>query len=178
MDKYFLVPLDKEERDTESLIQSIVEDGWVDNSTVVVNCFPEYSGRLTHMVNHRLSYLNKNELFEVIELAMPYPNSTQVWNSKTMSYDGYDTYLKNWGRDNIFAAKYLFICNVPLSVRNTNKIRLMVRSHLDNERFRFASLYTEKDIPVLPDYYVETYELEKQGRTLFQWENMDNKNWR
>lgn len=177
MNKYFKVSLEKENADTDKLISKIKEDGWFDKSTILVNCSPDYSSRLTQTVNHHLSHINKNELFEVIDLQMPYPNSNQIWNPVTKSYEGFDTYLKNWVNENIFPCKFLFIDSGTLRGRNFNKVKLSVRPKLDNEYFRFASLYVQSSSIFKPDYYVEEFDRDTQGGLLFQWENMDNPNW-
>lgn len=177
MDKYFKISLQKEEIDTEKLVQVIKEDKWIDSTTILVNCSPDYSSRLTQTVNHRLSHLNKNELFEVIDLQMPYPNSNQIWNPVTKSYDVFDSYLKRWCQDNLFLNKFIFIDSGTLRGKNFNKVKLSVRPHLENENFRFASLYVQDDSVFVPDYYVEKFNKSTQGGLLFQWENMDNPNW-
>ncbi len=177
MSKYFRVSLQKEEVDTDKLIQIIKEDGWFDRSTIIVNCSPEYSSRLSQTLNHRLSHMNKNELFEVIDLPMPLPNSNQVWNPITKTFDIFDPYLKKWCQDNVFSNKFLFVSVGTLRGKNFNKVKLSVRPHLDNEMFRFASLYVQDDSILVPDYYVEKFNKKEQGGLLFQWENMDNPNW-
>ena len=174
--KYFAVSLEKEEKDTDKLISLIKEDGWFDSSTIIVNCSPDYSSRLSQTLNHRLSYLNKNELYEVIDMEMPYPNSNQVWNPVTKSYETFDTYLKNWVNEHIFPCKFLFVDSGTLRGKNFNKVKLSVRPKLDNEYFRFASLYVEKSSIFRPDYVVEEFD-GAEGGLLFQWENMDNPNW-
>lgn len=177
MNKYFKVSLEKEEKDTDKLITKIKEDGWIDKTTIRVNCSPDYSSRLTQTINHRLSHLNKNELFEVVDLQMPYPNSNQIWNPVTKSYEVFDTYLKNWVNENIFTCKFLFIDSGTLRGKNFNKVKLSVRPKLDNENFRFATLYVQSSSIFKPDYYVEEFDRDTQGGLLFQWENMDNPNW-
>lgn len=177
MNKYFKVSLEKEEKDTDKLITKIKEDGWIDKTTILVNCSPDYSSRLTQTINHRLSHLNKNELFEVVDLQMPYPNSNQIWNPVTKSYEVFDTYLKNWVNENIFTCKFLFIDSGTLRGKNFNKVKLSVRPKLDNENFRFATLYVQSSSIFKPDYYVEEFDRDTQGGLLFQWENMDNPNW-
>lgn len=177
MNKYFRVSLGKEDEDTRALVKAIREDGWFDSSTIIVNCSPEYSSRLSQALNHRLSSMNKNELLEVIDLPMPYPNSSQVWNPVTKSYDGYDPYLKKWCQDNLYQCKFLFVSVGTLRGKNFNKIKLSVRPHLDNEYFRFASLYLQTGSILKPDYYVEEFDKEVQGGLLFEWENEKNPNW-
>lgn len=174
---YFKISLEKEFNDTVKLVQKIKEDNWFDSSTIIVNCSPDYSSRLTQQVNHSLSVLNKHELFEQIDMQMPYPIGSQVWNPISKSYEIFDTYLKNWINENIFNCKFLFIDSGTLRGKNFNKVKLSLRNKLDNENFRFASLYVQDDSVFIPDYYVEKFNKQTQGGLLFEWENPLNPNW-
>lgn len=175
--KYFKVSLEKEQKDTLSFIQKIKDDGWFTPSTILVNCCPEYSSRLVQSVNHALSASNKHELLEQIDLQMPYPNCNQVWNPITKNYENFDTYLKNWINDNVYPNNFLFINSATLRGRNFNKLKLSLRSKLENESFRFASLYMQDDSVLTPDFYVEQFNKNEQGGLLFEWENPLNPNW-
>lgn len=175
--KYFSISIEKEYRDTRTLITKIREDGWFNSSTIIVNCSPDYSSRLTMTVNHGLSNMNRNELFEQMDLQMPYPNTNQVWNPITKSYESYDSYLKNWINENVYPCNFLFIDSGTLRGKNFNKLKLSIRHKLENENFRFASLYVQDDAILIPDYYVEKFNKEEQGGLLFEWENPLNPNW-
>ena len=175
---YFTVRTSKEDIDSGGLVEVIKKDGWMSSEVIIVNCFPYYSSRLTQYVNHRLSHLNKNELYEQVVLEMPHNSSNQVWNSISKSYEIFDTYLKSWVNENVYSSvKYLFVSSDTTEVRELNKIRTSVRQVLDNSNFRFASLYIYKNSKFIPDYYVYEVDREKQGEILFQWENIDNPNY-
>jgi len=175
--KFFKVSLEKEYNDTLTLMQKIMEDDWFTPSTILVNCSPDYSSRLTQALNHGLSILNRHELFEQMDLQMPYPNSNQVWNPITKSYETFDTYLKSWINENVYPCNFLFVDSGTLRGKNFNKLKLSLRSRLENENFRFASLYLQDDSILIPDYYVEKFNKQTQGGLLFQWENPLNPNW-
>lgn len=175
--KYFRVSIEKEFNDTQKLIKLIKEDEWFKPSTILVNCSPDYSSRLTQSINHGLSFTNRNELLEQMDLAMPYPNSSQVWNPSTKSYDIYDTYLKNWINENVYPCNFLFIDSGVLRGRNFNKLKLSLRNKLENENFRFASLYVQDDSILIPDFFIEKFNKQEHGGLLFDWENPLNPNW-
>lgn len=174
--KYFIVSYEKELADSKRLIDKIKEESWVNSDTIIVNCFPEYSSRLCQLVNHKLSYLNRNELFEVIDLAMPYPNMAQVWDPEERAYKLYIKYLSDWTRKNINDVyKYLFI-GLDAIGSNFMRLKTCLRPKLEPEHCRFASLYAEKDGTFLPDFFIEAYDKSKE--LLFEWENMNNPNWK
>lgn len=81
--------MQKEIEDINRLITQIKDSKWVDSNTLFVNCFPEYSSILTQLTNHRLSYINNHELFEVINLGMPYTRMSQVWDPEDRNYKIY-----------------------------------------------------------------------------------------
>lgn len=170
--KYHMVTYDKEDGDTRTLIEKVKQAGFIYPDMLIINCFPEYSSRLVHMVNHSLSHLNKHELFEVIDLKMPYPNMGQVWDNQEKSYRGFTRYLMDWIRLNINSHdKYLFL-STEASCNNFLKLKSLVKSKLEYANFLFASIYTHKERVFTPDIYVQEHE----GRVLFQWENVDNPN--
>lgn len=163
------ISIEKEWEDTLKLRDKILSDGWIKPNTIIVNCFPEYSSRLTQTLNHTLSTVNKNALFEQVDLAMPFPSYTQVWNPISKSYEGFDTYIKSWIIENMFSCNFLFVSNIVFP-KNLTKIKSSVRGKLDDENFRFCSLYMEQDCGFLPDYYMETYA--KDLKPTFAWENL------
>lgn len=178
MNKYFRISVEKEYADTIKLIDQIKQDGWIDSTTVLINCSPDYSSRLTQLINHKLSFLNKNELYEQVPLEMPYPTMSQIYNSQTHSYEFFDKYLTEWVRHHIYKeCKYLFIDSGTLRGKNFNKVRLSVKPYLEPLSVRFASLYVQSDSIFCPDYFVEEFDKETQGGLLFQWENVNNPNW-
>jgi len=177
MNNYFFISRDKEINDTEKLTDIIRSDAWIDSDTIIVTCSPDYSSGLTMIINHKLSHLNENELFPQIKMEMPYPNMTQVWNER-MESQHFDTYLKEWCSKYIDKSyKYLFIDSGTLRGKNFNKVKLTIKDYLDNDRYKFASLYLQKSSIFTPHYYVESFDAEKQGGLLFWWENIDNPNW-
>ena len=176
MNNYHIISSTKEDVDTTALIEQIKSDEWINGDTIIVNCFPQYSSRLCQTINHKLSHLNKNELFEVINLEMPYPNTNQVWNGTNQAYENYDTYLKNWVTSNIFYNNFLFVASDMVNIRNFNKIRLEVRRVLQRENHRFASLYCLENTSIHPDYFAEM--ISEPKRIVFQWENANNPNFK
>lgn len=175
--KFFFVSLDKERADSLELTKKIREGGWFNSSTILVNCSPDYSSYLTQMINHSLSDINKNELFEQMDLQMSYPNCNQVWNPITKSYDNFDTYLKNWVNQNVYPCNFLFIDSGTLRGKNFTKLRLSLRNRLEEGCFRFASLYVQDNSIFIPDYYIQLFNKERDGGLLFEWENPLNPNW-
>lgn len=174
--KYRLITHEKEVIDTRTLINKIKDSDWVKGDMIIVNCFPEYSSYLCQSINHGLSFLNQNDLFEVANLSMPYPNMSQVWDTEERSFKGYIRYLTEWVRKYIRSNEsYLFV-SVDSSTTNLARLKAMVKSKIENENYRFATLYKEKNNIVTPDFYVEEYD-ETQGELAFQWENLNNPNW-
>ncbi len=176
--KYFYISSEKEKWDTSKLIRMIDESGWVANDTILVNCSPDYSSIITQHINHRLSYLNSNELFEVIDLEMPYPTMSQVWDRVEKEYQTYIKYLSTWvykhlKKDN----QYLFIDSGTCRGSNFARLKAMINGRIDEANYRTASLYLQSDSIFTPDFYVEKFDKEKQGGLLFEWENLNNPNW-
>lgn len=176
--KYFYISENKEIVDTSTLIGEIKNEGWISSSTIIVNCSPDYSSRLVQAINHRLSYLNNDELFECIPLEMPYPNMNQIYNTFTKSYEFFDRYLADWVRQHISKQNnYLFIDSGTLRGKNFNKVKTFIKPKLEPENYRFASLYVQSTSIFIPDYYIEMFNKEEQGGLLFSWENVNNPNW-
>lgn len=176
VNKYFHVPYEKEVSDSKKLALLIGDSGWIGDSMVIVNCNPDYSSRLVQSLNHGLSYLNGNELFPTVQLELPYPSMNQVWDGK--EYRQFEKYLADWVRYNIEAGfSYLFVMSDVLYSKELVKVRAQVKGRTDFENFRFASVYVQDDCLFVPDYFVEKFNKESQGEILYQWENMDNKDW-
>ena len=169
-----VVSFEKEQSDLSLLSKAIMTDKWFTPSTIIVNCMPEYSSRLVQSMNHGFSHKNNNQLLEIMDLAMPYPSYSQVWNPLSKNYESFDTYLKNWINEYVYPTNFLFVDVVTDCGRAFNKIKLSLRTKLENEQFRFASLYVNKDSILKPDYFVETYE----QRPIFAWENYLNDNFK
>lgn len=173
--KYFEIDYAKEIEDSLKLASIIRDDKWIDKDTIIVNCSPDYSSICSQIINHNLSDLNKNELFEQIPLEIPYPNMSQIWNRTEYVYEMYDKYLINWIRQYISSSyKYLFIDSGTIRGKNFSKLKSVLRDKTD---FKLASLYVQDDSIIVPDYYVEKFNFNNQGGLLFRWENLKNPNW-
>lgn len=161
-----------EDTRTESLIDKIKQDWWVDDDTIIINCLPEYSSRLSHSLSHILSSLNNNEIIDVINLNIPYPNMSQVRDiSKAFEYTLFDIYLRDWMIANVRkGVKYLFNSLLTLDGKSLKKIEVAMKSRLHND-FRFSAMYMHYESHLIPDYYVEEY----KERPIFSWENTNNK---
>ena len=176
--KYFNISPQKEVDDMLRLCTLIEEEKWVDNSTTIINCNPDYSSIAVQYINHTLSKLNKNELFPVINLEMPTPNMSQVWVAYEDNYELYDTYIDKWIKKYLFAShKVLFVQSSVVRGRNFNKLKLCFKDIIGRENYRLASLYVDSSSLVIPDYYVQKFDKEKDGGLLFWWENPNNPNW-
>jgi len=175
--KYKLITLEKETIDTKKLVEIIKLSGWVKSDMIIVNCFPEYSSRLCQSLNHALSTLNKHELFEIVNLPMSYPNMAQVWDSDEKVYKGYIRYLTDWVRKYVTSYDNYLFTSLDSSTSNLTRVKAMVRGKMENEQYRFATLYKEKNNLLTPDFYVEEYD-ETHRELAFHWENLDNPNWK
>ena len=165
--EYYYISAEKERVDAEKLIYILSHDKWVDRETILVNCAPDYSSILTQNINHRLSHLNRNDLFEVIPFQMPYPIMNQVWNSETLQYEKNDYYVKTWLNKYINKDyKYLFISS---GKHTLDKLKLC----LQDVDYRLCSPYVAEGA-LIPTYYVEIF---KTGQLLYSWENVNNTNW-
>ncbi len=169
--KYFLIDYEKEARDSRELGQMIESGGVVYSHTILINCDPYYSSRLVQLINHKLSHLNGNELFEVIDLQMPTPNMSQVWDPNDKTYRVYGPYLSDWIRRNIKSSfSYLFLTSAIED--NSNFVKLKNALKGESIEYSIATPYVQTGSLVTPDFFIE----KTQGRILYQWENMDNPN--
>lgn len=168
---YHRVSYPDEKLGSDTLINKITETNWLKPDTILVNCFPEYSSRLTYLLTHKLSYLNNNELYEVVDLKMPYRTMVQVWDSDDMTYKMYGNYLADWIRKNIHSSqRYLF---VALDAFNPfQKLKSILKGKIESENIRFATMFKPQESNFLPDIFAHEYE----GILLLQWENIDNPN--
>ena len=169
------IAMEKEIEDSIKLSDLIEKDNWIDSDTVIVNCSPEYSSIVCQIVNHRLSRINGNELFEQLYIEMPYPNMNQVWNKETGEYETFEAYLNSWTRTYLNKDyKYLFIDSGTLRGKNFTKVKTSLKGKVDA---RFATLYLQDDSIFTPDYTVEKFNFNNQGGLIFSWENPKNPNW-
>lgn len=177
MTKYFYIPYKKEIDDTLSIIERLDHSNSIKKDTIIVNCFPEYSSRLSQLVNHKLSHLNKNELYEVIDLAIPYPDTSQVWDNVEKSYRSFDNYLYDWARLNIRkSSNYLIVTSGVFRDKDMVKVKQAFKQRLEPDNYNFLSLYLQSDSTFSPDFFMETFNKELQGPLLFEWENINNPN--
>src|SRR6188768_1442073 len=118
-DKHIYITQEMEFDTYSSLIRKISKSIWIDGTVTIVNCAPEHSSILTQFLNHKLSYLNGNKLFEQVDLPIPYPGMGQVWNQELYEYQQFDTYINYWINKNIDQrSKYLFVSAVNFKGRN------------------------------------------------------------
>lgn len=175
---YFYISHEKETVDSGKLIKQIADSNWLTKDTILINCSPDYSSRVTQLVNHKLSFLNKNELYEVVDLPMPYPIMNQIWDNLEKNFIQFEKYLAEWVRKYITSNdKYLFIDSGTLRGKNFSRVKQAIRYKLEPDSYRFASLYLQSDSIFTPDFYVETFNKATQGGLLFEWENTNNPNW-
>lgn len=176
--KLFYVPIEKQIIDIHTLVKSISESGWMDESTVIVTCSPDYSSIDTQILSHKLSHLIKNELFEQAFLEMPYPNMNQVFNIEKDEYQRFDTYLYEWAKKTLKPGlKYLFHDSGVIRGTNFSKVKLIMKMFKEEADLKFSTLYLAKGSKFMPDYYVEVYDDEK-SELVFSWENSNNPNWK
>ena len=109
-DNTYFISIEKQIIDTTSLVEEIKKSNWIDRDTIIVNCYPDYSSITTQLINHKLCYLNHNELFETISLELPYKSMNQIWNKRIFNFQIFDKYLVDWIALNVNKEhKYLFI---------------------------------------------------------------------
>ena len=173
--KYFYVSYEKEIFDTLTLVKRIKESDWITSDTIIVNCNPNYSSIVTQILNHKLSHLNKNELFEVLNLNMPYPNMIQVWDAEEQVYKQYIRYLADWIRRTISNSnKYLFLSSDSGTDSNFARLRTSMKGKIELDQYAFASVYLQENNYFTPDFYVEKF----TDPIVYQWENFNNPNWK
>lgn len=168
--KDFLIDREKEYIDTISLIKTIELDNWVDSSTIIVVCSPEYSSQLCQIINHSLSHLNNNEPFEMDFLEMPYPNEERL--TKVEYSILCDSLSKKYKDTN---SKLLFVDSGCLRGSNFSTLENHMRGVVSN--YKFACLYLQSDSIFEPDYYTQKFDFIEDGGLLFWWENPKNPLW-
>jgi hypothetical protein len=165
------ISYDKEIKDTHAIALQIEKDGWMSRDTIIVCCSPDYSSLTCQILNHSLSHLNGNELYDQLSLEMPYPTMSQIWDREKGEYILFDRYLAQWVAHNIHNGyHYLFVDSATLRGRNFSKVKSLLKISPSN--YRFASLYLQEDSIFTPDYYVERID-----KPIFEWENPLNPNW-
>jgi len=173
----FFVSYKKEITDSEILAIKIKEEKWLDESTIIVCCSPYYSSITCQLINHKLSHLNQDELFEQINMEFPYPNMSQVWNSYKDEWQLFDTYLTYWMKKYVKPEnKYLFLSSCALTGKSLMKLKMSIKEKITN--YKFASLYINKNSALSPHYYIQALDYEQIGRPIFEWENTNNPNWK
>lgn len=166
----YFVSYEKEVQDTLVLVNELRESNWVSSDMVIVNCYPDYSSIVSQIVNHKLSYMNRNELYEQINLEMPYPSMAQIWNRNTFEYEMYDRYLAEWVNKNVSQdMKYLFVTALMVSPAPFTKLKGLMRDKAD---YKIVSLYSQSSIDT--DFNIK--QVPAQDRILFGWQNSNNKN--
>lgn len=164
----FLITPEGELAHSLYLIDSIIQDKWINNNTILVNCAPEYSSRVVQLANHKLSYLNNNELYEVLTLELPQKDMKQIWSSYETEYQMFDRYLKIWlDKYIVYNMQYLFITNSIETGRTLNKIKLSIKT----DNCKFASVYLNRDSTFIPDYHSRQYSEDREGKLTLFWEN-------
>jgi hypothetical protein len=166
--KYYRVSYEDERVLSDILAKQIIDSGWLKPDATFVSCFPEYSSRLAYLLAHKLSYLNVNEPFEVIDLRMPYKTMSQVWDGS--EYVLYSNYLLRRTWELKSNQRYLFIGADAYEA--FTKLKTSLKGKFDREKYRIATLFKPKKSSLIPDHFAQEYE----GKLLFQWENMDNPN--
>lgn len=169
------ITLEQENTHSNYLIQGLIDSGWLQKDTVLVNVAPEYSSRLTQLINQKTSHLNRNELFEQINLRIPSKGMNQVYSYDEQGYITFDRYLLEWIKKYVTpASRFLFIKDVTFTGKSLNKIRLVLKSKLDDiDNMKFASLYCQKDSILIPEYCHRLFD--KENPPVHFWQNVNIK---
>ena len=169
---YFKVSLKKEIGDIDRLANIIARDGWMDSNTTIVVCSPEYSSIVCQLLNHKLSYLNHHEPFDMEFLEMPYPNEQRLTQTEYRAECRklVSRLIKKDG-------KYLLVDSGVLRGTNFTVLNQEMNYFIAPERLKFASLYMQDDSKFTPDYLVQAFNFKEDGGLLFWWENEDNPLW-
>ena len=172
-DNTYFVPVEKEIIDTGFLVEQIKESKWIDKNVIIVNCYPDYSSIPSQLINHKLSYLNNNELFESVWMELPYKSMNQVWNRETFKFQIFDKYLMEWIAINVNENhKYLFVSSLITDGQSFRKLNsVMKNKSLD---YKFATLYLHNGIGFDPNFVINKITTKK--RILFSWENSETNN--
>ena len=172
MANQFYITPQKEYKDLHTLISKIEKDNWVDSSTVIVVCSPEYSSGHCQIINHKLSHRNNNVPFDMDFLEMPYPGQEQY--SEYQYIDDTEEFGKKYVNTH---RKLLFIDSGVLRGRNFTTLDNIMEEFIGPNERRYACLYKQSDSIFEPDYFVEEFNFSNQGGLTFWWENDDNPYW-
>lgn len=154
-----------------TLINLVKQENWVDSTTTLVNCAPQFTSITTQHLNHALSADNNLQLLEVLNLELPTTVQSQVWNAESAEYLSFDKYLIQWIYKYISPnQKYLFVSNVAEPV--LAKVRSRVKLKIEDSQFRVATLYKPAG-GFKGDYNVAEYDPE-HGLPVFHWEHPGN----
>jgi hypothetical protein len=172
MSKQFYIDSLKEYRDAHRLIDQIEKSNWIDSKVTIVICSPEYSSGICQLLSHKLSHLNNHVPFDLDFLEMPYPGN------ELYSIDEYiediDTLVSKYiNKDN----KLLFIDSGTLRGKNFTILDKVLEGSIESERIKFGCMYIQDDSIFEPDFYVQRFNLRKDGGLTFWWENQDNPYW-
>lgn len=159
------VTYQQEIQDYLQLIAEIVNDPWVDSSLTLVNCNPEYSSYLSQILNHKISFINSNTLFEELQLKFPPKDMVQVWDEG--EFKPFDKYIEYWFSVLDPDYKYLFVFSVFPEERHFKKFKGCVKSRLDTHQYKVACTYIPSQYSNLVDYKV------KEINPIFEWQNMN-----
>jgi len=172
MPKQFFIDPTKEYFDILKLVKIINTEGWVDEKTVIVVCSPEYSSGLSQIVNHKLSHNNNRVPFDMDFLEMPYPGQELYLEEQYMDD------LEDFGHKYVNTdKKLLFIDSGVLRGRNFTILDNIMEEYLTPNQRKYACLYKQSNSIFEPDYYVETFNFEKDGGLTFWWEDNTNPYW-
>lgn len=172
MSKQFFIKPAKEYFDTLKLIEKIDKDNWVDSSTVIIVCSPEYSSMLAQIINHKLSYRNNHVPFDMDFLEMPYPGQ-ELYSEYQFIDDAEDLGRKYVNKHK----KLLFIDSGVLRGKNFSILDNVMEEFIGPKERKYVSLYKQSDSIFEPDYYIEEFNFSEQGGLTFWWENNDNPFW-
>lgn len=153
---YFKISRAKESRDIKNLIVSLYPK--IKKNTVIVNCSPDYSSIISQQVTH--AYFD-NPL-PMVNFEMPFPNTPFELE--------YESYCKNFVLGMDVSKHYVFIDSGILRGRNFKVLSNALKLYMGE--YHFACLYMQDDAIFTPDFYVETFNKERQGMLLFYWENI------
>lgn len=148
------ITYDKEIKDTLHLASIIREDGWVDDSTIIVCCNPDFSSITSQIITHQLGG-NEMRLLE-----MPLPTMSQILDRQEGTYQQYDRYVIDWVNRMESDYQYLFLSSSTHEPSFT-KLRNVLRTR--SYPYRFAAVYRDS---FQPDYFVE--QIYKQP--FFEWQ--------
>lgn len=154
---YFKISRSKERRGIKKLINIL--GPIIKESTVIVNCSPDYSSIISQQVIH--AYFD-NPL-PMVNFEMPFPGTPFE-----LAYEGY---CKDFVEKMDVSNHYVFIDSGILRGRNFKTLSDALELYLGE--YHFACLYMQDDAIYTPDFYVEKFNKKEQGMLLFYWENIN-----